>query len=140
MEVRATLGAHPSCVASARRLTERTLTRWGLTALRDVASLLVSELTTNAILHARSSVTVSLSNDSADLLVCVYDTSPLLPRIRNFSRDSGTGRGVRLLNSLASNWGVDSKNGGKCVWFTLSANSTQSIADWEFNLDAVEPL
>ena len=140
MEVRATLNADPRCVAEARQLTSRTLQTWGLAALCDVAALLVSELTTNAFLHARSGVVLTLQAGAEDLRVFVCDNSPHTPRVQHFSADAATGRGVRLLESLASAWGVQSTGRGKCVWFALPLRGEPAAAEWDFDLEAVDPL
>ncbi len=142
VEIRATLSADPRCVGEARRLTKRTLAAWGLDFLGDTACLLVSELTTNAILHARSAVEVVLQSQPTGVQVDVCDNSPLPPRVRHFSADAGTGRGVRLLDTLATDWGIEATTAGKCVWFTLSDTAPEAAAEWgfEFDFDAVEAL
>jgi anti-sigma regulatory factor (Ser/Thr protein kinase) len=92
----------------------------------DTATLLVSEVVTNAILHARTTVTVTV--DVADDLVriAVRDGSPVQPRIHSFSATSATGRGLRLLDRLAKRWGVyaDPATGGKVVWFEVGEPAT----------------
>lgn len=140
MEVRWQLKPDPRQVAEARQLTEQTLTGWGMRHLRDVATLLVSELTTNAILHARSPVTVMLQNGVDELRVHVCDNSTRSPHVRHFSADSATGRGIRLLETLATTWGVERHPSGKCVWFTLAASDVPAAVEWEFDFDSVQPL
>jgi anti-sigma regulatory factor (Ser/Thr protein kinase) len=142
VEVRATLAADPRCVGEARRVTTTTLNDWGLAGLTDTASLLVSELMTNALLHARSGVDIVIRRDPSGARIEVCDHSPLAPRIRHFSADAGTGRGIRLLDTLASDWGVEPRDGGKCVWFILSNHEPETAADWEFDFDlsAVEAI
>ncbi|PZS33246.1 MAG: hypothetical protein DLM59_06770 [Pseudonocardiales bacterium] len=140
VEVRAELDADPSRVADARRVTEGTLTSWGLGDLGYTAALLVSELVTNAILHAHSGVVLTFRHSSDEVRIDVFDTSPLPPRVRHFRADAGTGRGVRLLDSLASSWGIARTVGGKIVWFTLSTGPQTATAAWEFDFDSVEPL
>ncbi|MDP9241004.1 MAG: ATP-binding protein [Actinomycetota bacterium] len=140
MEVRAEFEGDPRRVADARRLTEGTLAAWGLADLGHTAALLVSELVTNAILHARSGVVIVLRHGSDEIRIEVLDTSPLPPRVRHFRADAGTGRGVRLLDTLARRWGVERESGGKTVWFTLSTSPQPAPAAWEFDLDSVEPL
>ncbi len=142
MEVRVALDADPRRVVDARRFTERALSAWGLADLCDVATLLVSELMTNAILHARSGVLLNVRHDANAVRIQVCDSSPLPPRVRHFRPDAGTGRGVRLLESLASTWGVAQNAHGKCVWFTLATGQDSAIEEWDFDfdLDTVEPL
>lgn len=141
MEVHATLKADPRCVGEARRLTRNTLETWGLATLGEVAALLVSELITNAILHAHSAVGLTMRTNHDGVRVYVCDDSPAPPRVRRFRTEAATGRGVRLLETLANSWGVQpSPEGGKCVWFTLTLDATTDAAEWEFDAGAVEPL
>ena len=101
----------------------------------DTATLLVSEVVTNAILHARTTVTLTLEVVGDLVRITVRDGSPVQPRIHSFSPTSATGRGLRLLDRLAKRWGVtaDPTTGGKVVWFEIGEPST---AVWgEFSED-----
>ncbi len=103
--------------------------------------LLVSELATNAILHARSPVAILLQTNPTGVRVTVCDNNPVYPRVRRFSTEATTGRGVRLLESLANTWGVQPRSeGGKCVWFTLVTGAAREIVDWEYDIGSAEPL
>jgi anti-sigma regulatory factor (Ser/Thr protein kinase) len=99
----------------------------------DTVVLLVSELVTNAVLHARSDVLLTVEDQGAIARVEVSDASPLPPRLRNFAVESATGRGMKLLDQLAQRWGaVPRRDGGKVVWFEVGAPSEvawQSYAD-----------
>lgn len=75
-----------------------------------------------------------------EVWVEVWDSSPMPPRVRHFRADAGTGRGVRLLESLAGRWGIDRTDGGKTVWFTLPTATQPTPEAWDFDFDAVEPL
>jgi len=95
----------------------------------DTVVLLVSELVTNAVLHARSDVVLRVEDLGSSARVEVGDSSPLRPRLHNFSVESATGRGMRLLDRLARRWGaVPRPEGGKVVWFEVGAPSE---AEWE---------
>jgi anti-sigma regulatory factor (Ser/Thr protein kinase) len=87
----------------------------------DTATLLVSEVVTNAILHARTTVTLSVEVVGEVVRIAVRDGSPVRPRIHSFTATSATGRGLRLLDRLAKRWGVDPDpaSGGKVVWFEV---------------------
>jgi hypothetical protein len=50
----------------------------------------------------------------------VSDSSPALPGAKHYAPDAGTGRGLLLVDSLASSWGVIALPAGKVVWFTLT--------------------
>ena len=89
--------------------------------LVDSASLVVSELVTNAVLHARTEITVVLELlDDGSVRLEVSDQSSELPQRRRYSEESGTGRGLVLVDALSSGWGVESRaEDGKTVWAEL---------------------
>lgn len=91
----------------------------------DTATLLVSEVVTNAILHARTAVTLTVQQLGAAARIAVHDGSPVRPRVHAFSVTAATGRGLRLLDQLAEHWGVDAdpRTGGKTVWFEVGEAS-----------------
>jgi AraC-like DNA-binding protein len=80
------------------------------------AQLLLSELATNAVLHAKTSFTVTAWVDGV-VSVAVTDASPTaLPAIVERAPGQG-GMGMRLVASLAERWGVHTGPDGKSVWF-----------------------
>jgi anti-sigma regulatory factor (Ser/Thr protein kinase) len=97
----------------------------------DIATLLVSEVVTNAILHARTSVTLTVELHGVVAHIAVRDGSPVRPRVHAFSNTSATGRGLRLLDRLAMRWGVDADpaSGGKVVWFEVGEPSEAAWSD-----------
>ena len=111
--------------------------------LRDSASdldtvlLLVSEVVTNAVLHARSVIRLSVLDQDGIARVEVHDTSPLLPRPQHFDRMSSTGRGLRMLDRLSLTWGVepDHHGRGKVVWFEVGSPTD---AMWESFADGLQ--
>jgi len=103
----------------ARRFVEATLTAWGCGGLVDTATLLVSELVGNAVLHADSEVGLSLRLLAERLRVEVADRSILVPHRRAAAEDDLTGRGSGLVELLASSWGITGRADGKSVWFEL---------------------
>lgn len=103
-----------------RRFVEHALSRWQLEAMSDVAVLLTSELVTNAIVHAQTEVAVTITRDDPrTITVAVSDGSRSEPRLHRHSDDAATGRGLGILDALASSWGVLSGTDGKTVTFTL---------------------
>ena len=107
-------------VVLARRAVTGALTRWGLDGLVDAAQLLTSELVTNSVLHARTTVTVTITERRGQVRVAVSDGSVIEPALRRHSMTSTTGRGLQMLRSLADDWGSEVTKTGKTVWFTLS--------------------
>jgi anti-sigma regulatory factor (Ser/Thr protein kinase) len=79
------------------------------------AVLLVSELTTNAVLHARTECTIEADFTSP---VSVIDAMPGEIPPADGSREHH-GRGLELVASIADRWGVTQTHGGKAIWFTL---------------------
>jgi anti-sigma regulatory factor (Ser/Thr protein kinase) len=79
--------------------------------------LCVSEVVTNAVLHARSAATMTVRR-SADLLTIeVRDGDPTAPVRRPHSTTATTGRGLRILDDLTVRWGTRRVGPGKVVWF-----------------------
>ena len=104
----------------ARRFVTATLTGWGRSDFVDAAAVIVTELASNAVLHAGTEFTVSLS-PAADgsVRVAVRDASPELPRPRQATSVDRSGRGLRLVAAFAVGWGADPLPDGKIVWARL---------------------
>jgi len=83
------------------------------------AVLLASELTTNAVLHARTELRLAYRALPGGLRVEVGDSSPAMPIAKRYGLEAATGRGLTLLGSLAQRWGIDIVPDGKVVWFEL---------------------
>lgn len=133
-----TLPAKATSPARARHFVSGTLAAWDAEG-GDDALLIVSELVTNALLHARTSMTVRVDEDEPGVVrLSVSDGSVEALQERHFSLDSGTGRGLRLLDSLAREWGVERRPSGKTVWCRVALDDEP--AGYEFDIDAVEAL
>ncbi|MFI5530604.1 PAS domain S-box protein [Kitasatospora sp. NPDC051853] len=109
----------PSAVAEGRAFLGKTLTAWHCAHLADDARLLVSEVLTNAIKHARGPFALQVRRAAAELTVEVSDRSPHLPQPRLADPDDESGRGLLLVEALAASWGVRPTEEGKTTWFTL---------------------
>jgi two-component sensor histidine kinase len=86
------------------------------------ARLLVTELVSNAVLHGRGTVLLTVARHQASVRVEVHDESPQQPRIQDGSRLAEHGAGLRLVSAMAGGWGselLDDGRPGKRVWFTL---------------------
>ena len=83
----------------------------------------VSEIVTNAILHARTSFIVSVSPDPTAIRVEVTDGSSSFPARRNYDPTQPTGRGLAIVDAMADRWGVATEPSGKTVWFELERPS-----------------
>jgi GAF domain-containing protein len=126
-----TLPPHGQSAATARRTIEHVLDEAGLTELLDEALLLVTELVTNAIVHAGTDIELRIETTGGGLRVEVVDRSPgSLPVVQPSPAEAREGgRGVFLLDALAAEWGTRHFAGGKSVWFLLgpSVTSTESV-------------
>jgi anti-sigma regulatory factor (Ser/Thr protein kinase) len=85
----------------------------------DDAVLLVSELVTNSVLHGGPPVVVAVDCDEDTLQVRVRDGSRALPAPRNVARGDENGRGLALVAEMSADWGVDTEQDGKHVWFVI---------------------
>ena len=110
-------GAGP---AEARRFVTDTLVAWSRTDLVDDAAVIITELATNAVLHARTGFTVTIScRVDGAIRVSVRDASLLPPRLRRPALFDGSGRGLALVAAIATGWGIDVLADGKVVWAQL---------------------
>lgn len=114
------LSPEPQAVAAARAFVRRTGTLWGLESTLDSALLVVSELVTNAVVNARSQVTVRLRLEPDQLVVEVEDEDSRLPVLQQHNDwDALGGRGLMLVDALAARWGSQPCPFGKVVWAAL---------------------
>jgi anti-sigma regulatory factor (Ser/Thr protein kinase) len=128
----------PQSVGTARRWARRCLDEWGVEDdVVEGAALCLSELVTNAVIHTRSSCEVRLLLDDGALTVTVRDQG------RDQGRAGGSwadqkpddplrvhGRGLQLVDAVASRWGSTLDASGTTVWFTLDATSGDG-AGWD---------
>ena len=122
-ESRRLLPAEPSSVPDARRTIRTWLTEAGFVDLVDEAEQAVSEVVTNALVHAGTSVELSARIRTGFVRVEVADGSSHLPRTRDFDTVSGTGRGLKVLDQTVTRWGAELRDDGKVVWFELGGRT-----------------
>jgi anti-sigma regulatory factor (Ser/Thr protein kinase) len=117
-QVSLSLPAEAASVATARRFILEA--KWsGTKEHADRLALLVSELATNAVLHARTEFSISVHSLGRKVRICVEDGNPSLPVAKDYGPTAATGRGIALVEALSSRWGVEQKAAGKIVWFEL---------------------
>jgi anti-sigma regulatory factor (Ser/Thr protein kinase) len=109
----------PQAPALARRFVSDLLQRLDHSSLLEDAKLVASELATNAVIHARSSFTVEVHLRGTGVRLSVRDASRTRPTLRDHDALAGSGRGLRLIDMLAANWGVALADDGKTVWAEL---------------------
>lgn len=115
--------ATPESVREARHVVMATLIEASCTPdTIEVARLLVSELVTNVLRHARSeSVTVEVVVHEPAFRVAVHDEDPAMPQPRDASAEDLDGRGLALVDMLAERWAAEQKDPkGKVTWFELA--------------------
>ncbi|HMH90223.1 MAG TPA: ATP-binding protein [Streptosporangiaceae bacterium] len=116
------LGALKSAVPTSRTWARVVWSGWGLASLSDDASLVLTELVTNALLHAKGeTLHIFLRSDRQRLAIMVGDASPEMPaRADALSDDDLCGRGLVIVESLAQHWGAYRVPTGKIVWAILA--------------------
>ncbi len=103
----------------ARRFVREVLGEWRLEGIEEVATLLVSEVVTNAVLHAGTDLTVGLRRSGGNVRVEVADRSTQAASRRHYDSAATTGRGLALVDALSDEWGVEARPDGKTVWFDV---------------------
>jgi hypothetical protein len=126
------LGPLLSAASNARAHTRAVLAEWGLAELAEIAELLVSEITTNALRGSRalgqpqpSPIHLWLRADRLGLVIMVWDANPQPPIRKEAGHDAVSGRGLKIVEALSSRWGWYQPHdmGGKCVWCEIQAES-----------------
>ncbi|WP_322973317.1 ATP-binding protein [Actinacidiphila soli] len=119
------LPARAESVAYARGRTRARLARWNLDAgTRETAALVISELATNAVVHAGGeTILCELADHGLRLYVAVHDhgVGPNSPRANPLPGEADSGRGLLVVQCLSDAWGVhDTEPGpGRVVWAEL---------------------
>jgi anti-sigma regulatory factor (Ser/Thr protein kinase) len=118
-----TLPRNPSSVATARRFIEARAAAWSFPAPAGEQLVLIgSELVTNAVLHARTELTLTLERRGGRVRISVKDRSQAPATLRHYRADALTGRGLGVVATLSDSWGISAAADGKVVWAELAAN------------------
>lgn len=125
----------------ARLLTEADRERW-----LEAAQLAVSEVVTNGVLHAHTTLELTARVTDDELRVEVFDASPQLP-MQRVAEEATTGRGMELVAAVVAECGVHPVAPvGKVVWFVVrdaeqEASVDDLLAQWDVDdmLDAAPP-
>jgi anti-sigma regulatory factor (Ser/Thr protein kinase) len=108
---------------SARAFLRAALQTWQLDGLGDVTELLTDELVANVVRHVGSPMTVRATSDGGTIRVEVDDPSTEPPLLQHPESDDARGRGILLVDALATQWGTDIGPHGKTVWFEIDFNT-----------------
>ena len=127
------LAAHPGSPAQARRLTRARLTRWSVCEdTCDTATLVISELVTNALVHTASSHIVCELHDGDDLVrIAVRDQgrAPGETRPAPQRGEEEHGRGLLIIDALCDAWGAHEHGPGLLVWAELPRKADTPLHD-----------
>jgi anti-sigma regulatory factor (Ser/Thr protein kinase) len=126
------MAAVPASIGEARAIVGDVAAHLPL-ALRDDAALLVSELMSNAVRHGGATATLTVWVQDGYLTVEVHDDGAGRPAMRSGVLDPAvaSGRGLRILDRVAAQWGVEDDHGGmgKTVWFRLAVEQESMSRD-----------
>ena len=116
------LPADPSAPRRARALLRLAALDWDVDDdVQHDAAMVATELVANAVDHARTGSTFTVRRDGAALRVMVRDGSPgAAPQPRPMDPSAARGRGLQMVDALATEWGVVPDRGGKTVWALLA--------------------
>ncbi|MGO9495220.1 MAG: MEDS domain-containing protein [Solirubrobacteraceae bacterium] len=120
-EVSRRFPAESDAPRAARGFVGDALRRWGHsgTLLQD-SQLVVSELATNAVVHAGSAFSVVARREGSGVRIAVHDLSRAEPVVRDtLDVLALSGRGLQLVAHISSEWGVETTSAGKAVWAEL---------------------
>ncbi|MEU1353020.1 ATP-binding protein [Streptomyces cinnamoneus] len=114
----------PRSVALARAELCATLSAWGLSGAEDAAVVVLSELMTNAVVHARCSrervIETTFYRGWGGVRFAVDDADETVPHLRDQCAEGG--RGLAIVAELSDRWGVHVRRRlGKSVWAIVSA-------------------
>lgn len=108
-------------VRAARHVTASLLDGETAQEVAEVVAIVVTELASNAVLHASSGFTLTISRSPAAVRIAVRDDSPLVPLDDGRPFDIRTGHGLSVVTQLACAWDVEGLPNGKVVWAELAA-------------------
>ncbi len=145
MEMAVRLRPEPQSAGMARAWIREQLTSMGHPELVDSAQLATSELVTNAVLHARTRITVAVRDQGDEVLIEVADTSAnrLAPALGEALNHDGAlttvGNGLQIIGALARRWGVRERGrSGKVVWFVPSSPDEETRVAPRFPPDMLD--
>jgi anti-sigma regulatory factor (Ser/Thr protein kinase) len=111
--------ATPESAKEARTHADSVMRRWNVVA--EGLESVVTELVSNAVLHAGGDLSFCLRYDDDTVTVEVADPSSALPAIGSAMPLESSGRGLVIVENFAHDWGVRPGPNGKVVWAELEA-------------------
>jgi anti-sigma regulatory factor (Ser/Thr protein kinase) len=127
MIVRRRFEASEGSVSAARRFVAAVVSD-APTEVRDSVSVMVSELSTNALLHASGGFEVAVDRSELTVSVSVIDQGDGTPVLQSPRFSEPHGRGLRIVAALSDEWGVSATSDGKAVWFRMKLHDPGATA------------
>lgn len=115
----------PGAVTAVRRFVRLVLESWGHEDLVWDASVVASELATNAVRHGNSPLRATIDRTPGGVRggvrIGIEDVDPGVPQLRNATVDDVNGRGIAIVEELSDRWGFEELGPGKVTWAELDA-------------------
>jgi anti-sigma regulatory factor (Ser/Thr protein kinase) len=119
--------ASEGSVGAARRFVTG-VTGDAATEAQDSIAVMVSELATNALLHASGGFEVVVDRSEDSVAISVIDRGDGTPVLQSPTFSEPHGRGLRIVAALSDEWGISATSDGKAVWFRLSLQDSATTA------------
>jgi anti-sigma regulatory factor (Ser/Thr protein kinase) len=130
VSARIALPRSPASVGTARRFIEARTAAWSFPEPAGSQLVLIgSELVTNAVLHARTGLTLTLELRDERVRISVKDRSRAAATLRRYQPDALTGRGLGVVAALSDSWGISAAPDGKVVWAEVAASGNAARTD-----------
>jgi two-component sensor histidine kinase len=113
------LSPEPASASRARDVTRSHIREACPPEVVDAAALVVTELVSNAAIHALTDMLLVVDVVPGRVDLAVQDGSPELPELQDIAVDALRGRGLAIVDELATTWGVEEQHGKKVVWAAL---------------------
>jgi anti-sigma regulatory factor (Ser/Thr protein kinase) len=114
----------PAVVRDVRGFVREIFRAWGEEACTPEAEIIVAELATNAVVHARSPFRVTISRTRSEIKLSVSDASTVAPEKPDGNlgvrEDRAGGRGISMVASLSQTWDTHHEADGKTIWATMT--------------------
>jgi anti-sigma regulatory factor (Ser/Thr protein kinase) len=112
----------PEVIREVRGFIRELLGEWGEEGCVAEAEVIVTELATNAVVHARSPFRVSVFLAGPEIRIAVRDASMVPPRCIDGHVQRNGGRGISIVAALSDAWATDREPDGKTIWATLTCS------------------
>jgi len=123
------LAQDPTSIRDGRRFARRRVIDLGAESIADDVELAAAELLANAVQHGSPPIAILVAGDSREVRLEVSDGNERPPIQPTTSVTNMTGRGLALVDAVATRWGVDRAGGGKTVWAQFQPTTAAAALD-----------